>query len=142
MDKILFDEHGSLQNLVKKAQTIQKLGQQLHALLDPELQEHFVLANINQGVATIHTHSSAWATRLRYQIPAILDILNNQLGLKNIKTIRIRITPVDTEKISPKRKQTLSSETAHYLQSMAEGFTDSRLRDALLKISRHHKSKN
>ena len=142
LNKLLFDEPSSIQNLVKKAQTIQQTGQKLQSLLEPELQNRFILANINQDVAVLHTQSSAWATRLRYHIPVILNILNQQLGLENIKTVRIKITPVLTEKVSPKRKQTLSSETANYLAQVAEGYSDSRLRDALLRISRKQNTSN
>ena len=42
-------------------------------------------------VATIVVDSSSWATRLRYNIPKILKILNTNLNFDKIKTVRIKI---------------------------------------------------
>ena len=67
--------------------------------IDQKLKEHlnitptsqFQLSAINDDVATIVVDSSSWATRLRYNIPKILTILNKKLGYPSIKTIRIKI---------------------------------------------------
>lgn len=136
-------ESSPLQTLVKKAQRIQQLGQKLETRLDPSLQGNFTLANINEGVATILADSSAWATRLRYQIPVILDVLNNQLGQHHVSTVRIKITRQNQETTTVKKKEiSISSETANYLTQTADAFGDGPIRDSLLKIARNRKAES
>lgn len=143
IESLISTEPSSLQSLVKKAHRIQQLGQILEARLDPSLQGNFTLANINDGVATILANSSAWATRLRYYIPVILDELTKQIGQDRVKTVRIKIAPVHQEVRAPEKKQTrLSPEAASYLIRTAEDFGDSPIRDTLLSIARHRTAKN
>ncbi len=143
IESLLAKETSPLQNLVKKAQRIQQLGQKLEARLDPSLQGNFTLANIHEGVATILADSSAWATRLRYQIPVILDVLTNQLGQNRVTTVRIKIAQQQQDaRTEEKQKISLSSETASYLTRTADAFGDSPIRDSLLKIASNQKAKD
>lgn len=143
VDSLLLDESGSIQNLVKKAQIIQQLGQKLESCLDPDIRSHFVLANITADVVVLQARSSAWATRLRYYIPQILDVLNNRLGLNNIKTVRIKLAPPTVEKpAKPKRKQHISDKTASLLMQTADGISDDELRDALIRIAHNYSEKD
>ncbi|MEQ8288784.1 MAG: DUF721 domain-containing protein [Gammaproteobacteria bacterium] len=139
IESLVSAEPSPLQNLVKKAQRIQQLGRKLESRLDPSFQGHFTLANINDGVAIILANSSAWATRLRYHIPDILDELTNQLGQGRVKTVRIKIAPTHQEIIATGKKQNkLSREAASYLIRTADDFGDSPIRDTLLSIARHY----
>ncbi len=143
IESLVAKESSPLQNLVKKAQRIQQLGQKLETHLDPSLQGNFTLANIHEGVATIMADSSAWATRLRYQIPVILDVLTNQLGQNHVKTVRIKIAHQhQNERTKDKQTISLSSEAASYLTRTADAFGDSPIRDSLLKIASNQKAKD
>ena len=128
IESLVSAEPSPLQNLVKKAQRIQQLGKMLESRLDPSFQGNFTLANINDGVATILAYSSAWATRLRYHIPDILDELKKQLRQDRVKTVRIKIAPTHQD----------IPAIASYLIRTADDFGDSPIRDALLSIARHH----
>lgn len=129
------DQH-SCSDLVKKAQTIQQIGKELNAELNPSLRGHCTLANINQDVATLITPSSAWATRLRYNIPEIISILRDKLGQKNLKTIRIKIVPTTSNfPVSTIPKPVLSKFSADVIQQTALSIDDENLRNVLLKLS-------
>lgn len=140
IESLVSAEPSPLQNLVKQAQRIQQLGRKLESRLDPSFQGNFTLANINDGVATILANSSAWATRLRYHIPDILDELAKQLGQNRVNTVRIKIAPTTQQEIrtSGKKHNKLSREAASYLIRTADDFGDSPIRDTLLNIARHH----
>ena len=139
IESLVSAEPSPLQNLVKKAQRIQQLGKMLESRLDPSFPGNFTLANINDGVATILANSSAWATRLRYHIPDILDELKKQLRQDRVKTVRIKIAPTHQDIPAIEKKQNkLSREAASYLIRTADDFGDSPIRDTLLSIARHH----
>lgn len=144
IESLVSAEPSPLQNLVKKAQRIQQLGKILESHLDPSFQGKITLANINDGVATILVNSSAWATRLRYHIPDILDELTKQLGQGRVKTVRIKIAPTHQEKTraTGKKQNKLSREAASYLIRTADDFGDSPIRDTLLSIARHYSAED
>ena len=87
ISSLLFDKKSPISSLYKKAISFKKVDAKLKKYLDLGIQDHFQLSNIT----TIVVDSSSWATRLRYNIPAILNIMNNQLNFTAIKTIRIRV---------------------------------------------------
>jgi hypothetical protein len=144
IDSLLNLDNAALKKLIKKAKIIQQSGQQLESILDPSFQGHYQLANINQDVATIIAESSAWATRLRYNIPSILDAFNNQMGLKSVRTVRIKIAPVQSTSMtaSKKTKQKISHKTASFLKQTAESFSDKELSEIFSRIAQHHLNQN
>ena len=91
ISSLLNGDNCSFAALYKKAHSIQEIDRNLKKLLDPSLKDKFELANINADAAILLVSSSAWATRLRYNIPAILNAFNKQLNFTSIKTVRIKI---------------------------------------------------
>lgn len=139
ISNILEDKKSSLSTLYKKANSIQEIDSKIKNLLDPSLKNKFELANINKNTAIILANSSAWATRLRYNIPTILSILNNQLNFTAVKTIRVKIKkPVYESPVSNKKSAYLSDKTAHFLNETAKHFTDPELRQCILNLSKNH----
>ena len=91
ISSLLFNERSSLNNLYKKAILSKKIDQKLKKFIDFDVKDHFQLSNIEKNVVTLIVDSPSWATRLHYNIPKILDIMNNQLNFKTIKTVRIKV---------------------------------------------------
>ena len=91
ISSLVFDDTSSISALYKKAIFYKKIDTKLKKFLNLDIQNHFQLSNIEKNVATIVVDSSSWATRLRYNIPKILKVMNNQLNFTNIKTIRIKV---------------------------------------------------
>ncbi len=140
ISKLLQDKHSPIADLCKKAHSIQVLDQKLKKCLDPSLQNHFELANITTDSAILLVSSSTWATRLRYNIPVILNALNNQLDFKSIKTIRIKVKKIIPENMSkPKNSLSLSKGSARILIDVANNFTDPQLRECILKLSKNYR---
>ncbi len=91
ISSLLLNEQSSLNNLYKKAIFSKKIDLKLKKFIDFDVKDHFQLSNIEKDVVTIVADSPSWATRLRYNIPKILDIMNNQLNFNTIKTVRIKV---------------------------------------------------
>ena len=128
-----------LHDLYKKAHDIQEMDHKLKKLLDPILQDHFELANLNADIAVLLVSSSAWATRLRYNIPTILNALNKVLNLNSVKTIRIKVKHSILDKPGINKKPIyLSNNAARFLNDTAKNFSDPELRACLIKLSKNH----
>ena len=139
INTLLQDKHSPIADLCKKAIFIQEVDHKLKKILDPSIQDHFVLANIKTDIAILLVSSPAWATRLRYNIPAILNALNNHLNFTSIKTIRIKVkNPIPDNPVSKKKLIYLSDNSAQFLNDVANNFNDPQLRACFLKLSKNH----
>jgi hypothetical protein len=111
--------------------------EKLKAKLPSPLSDHFVLANIDKKTLTIHTDSPAWAARLRFMTPDILNHAREICSPYAPQTIRIKVTlPIPTIKKSP-TKMNLSAKSAQLILETANSITDPELRNALIRLSRH-----
>ncbi len=138
ISSFLNEDQCSFSALYKKANSFQEIDRNLKKLLDPTLKDKFELANINADTAILLASSSAWATRLRYNIPVILNVFNKQLNFTSITTIRIKIkksTPENPALI--KKPIYLSNNSAQFLNNVANSFSDPELRNCFLKISKN-----
>lgn len=138
VSKLFKDKSLSINELCQKASLIQKVEQKLKKCLDPSLHDYFELANIKTDSVVILVNSPTWATRLRYNIPAILDALNNQLNFTTIKTVRIKVkTLIPEPSAKTENKICLSESSAQILRNVADNFNDSELRECFIKLSKN-----
>jgi len=139
ISEFLKNKRYPLAGLCNKANSILEINNKLKKCLDPSLHDHFELANIKADIATILVDSSTWATRLRYNIPAILDALNNKLNFGSIKTVRIKVKKITPTNTSLQREPiSLSKNSAQILADVANNFKDTELRECLLKLSKNY----
>ncbi len=139
ISELLHDKRYPIADLCKKAKSIQEIDHNLKKYLDKSLHDHFEVANIKTDSAILLVNSSSWATRLRYNIPAILDALNNHLNFSSIKTITIKVNTLITDNTSKSRPtMTLSKNSAKVLADVANNFNDPQLRECILKISKNY----
>ena len=137
---ILKNKKTAVSNLYKKGLAIRELDQKLKKILDSSLSQHVELANIKDDIAILLADNSSWATRLRYNIPTILDAFNNQLNQTAVKTIRIKVKKtIVNPTVTENKSIHISALTAEFLDDSAKNFNDPELRNCLEKISRHKK---
>lgn len=127
--------------ILKRGRFLKRLNHLIQNLLDDDLKIHCQVGNIRDGLLILYTDSTAWASRLRYQGPALLKQLQQHKGLASLQQIEIRVQPRE-EKESITRKVKLSGEASSCLQSCAEGITDSGLKQALERLAAHHKQRS
>lgn len=129
-----------IKRLYQQAQLLQNIRIRLQPLLPATLADHCQLAAFSDGILTLHTDSSAWASRLRFSSAEILKACQNDTALSLVKTIRVRVNPpAPAGDNSPTDAvgTTLSPETRHLLREAAESIQDSGLRATLLRLSQN-----
>jgi len=134
MKSLLNENSEILSALCIRASKISGLQKTLHDKIGPPLSEHLTVANFNNQSLTIHTDSPAWASRLRFSIPVILDAVRHIRGLENLHSIRIKVALADNTKKTTARKLSLSDETIQLIKNTAQSTNDNNLRAALLRL--------
>ncbi len=127
---------GESARLIERIQYLKSLNGQLHICLDPETSSHTQVADLNAERLLVHVDSSAWATRLRYQLPQLLRCLNQHPSLAQLRRIDIRVAPLAQPVPSPPQPATLSDANAAIIDSTADSLSDPSLRTALKRLAR------
>lgn len=109
----------------------------LQQVLPVPLRDRFMVAAFDPDTLVLIADGTAWAARLRFQIPALRSIARERCGLPGLKSIRIRVSPPVPRPASAARKLRLSGDAAEFLRRSAESTTDEALRASLLRLSRH-----
>ncbi|MEX0951336.1 MAG: DciA family protein [Gammaproteobacteria bacterium] len=124
--------------------TIRKI---LDEVLPPAVAAHTRAAAVNAGILTVHTDSPAWAAKLRFLTPDLLQAVHSHAQnhdnalLATIKTVRVKSVPptIPSEK-TPVSLTPLSSQTARLLQDVALSIDDPKLRSALQRLANNTKT--
>jgi hypothetical protein len=133
------DGSGHLQRLVKRARALQALDDRLGECLPPLLKSQCTVAALRDDVLVINARSPAWATRLHYLAPSILEFLHGRgEGLPSFRAIQIRVS-LPKEVIltaKPLPRPQLSIQTAKHLKHMAQRIPDPDLQSILVRLSK------
>lgn len=125
-----------LQRLIKQAQTLQALEDRVSEQLPPSLRSHCKVAAIYDDVLVMSASSAAWATRLRYLAPSLLEFLQQRCAFSRVRAIRIKISlPETAPLVKPACRPRLSKRSAKYLERAAQAITDPALRSILLRLA-------
>jgi hypothetical protein len=139
VNKFLSASSDNLHQLVDHCSQLQRLTRLVREFLPSPLNQHCQVANIRDQHLILHADSSAWATLLHYQVPALLEYLNQQPGLEHISNIRTRTMPYHQKSsdINPAPAK-LPRSTAALIGSLADSMSNPALKEALLRLVRHH----
>lgn len=128
----------SLDGLIRRGRQLHGLNILLGELLGTELASHCQLANIRENTLILATDSSAWATRLRYMAPQLIQQLKGDKRLNGIDTVHVIITPPvspgDTS--HPVRRASMSESASECINQCAEGISDPQLSSALKHLAK------
>lgn len=128
---------GPVEQAIQRSKSLQRLSRSIQGLLDPDMATHCRLLNLRNSSAIMACDSTVWATRLRYHVPALLQALQQHIGLKDIVDIQIRVNPVvHTAPQQKKQRLTISSDAAYCIEQCAQSVTDPALSRALLQLAR------
>jgi hypothetical protein len=123
-----------LSKLIARADDLAASARIFQAYLRPDLRDHVLLIRLDQDAWTVQTESAVWATRLRYALYDIREVLGLHFGITLPKP-HIQIAPIAARPPSSPRR-TLTQEAARYLEEIARNETDSRLSAALRRLAR------
>lgn len=133
----------ALEQLVQRGKQLRRLSSLIQEKLGPELEPHCNIANLRGNTLVLVVASTSWATRLRYQIPGLLQRLQLDERLGSITDIQIRVSPENTPRNTKQpRRATMSAEAAYCLRQCADSVEDERLSRALTHLASHQAKKN
>ena len=137
---LLKNKNSVLGRLCLHAKYLTQLEKKLCLFLESPLNTHCSVANLTNDTLVLHSDSSAWAAKLRYNIPAILNYMQTECKLSSLKTIRIKIKlPENSRQSGSVRKKAVMSKTsARYINQAAAVMSDDDLRLSLLKLAKHN----
>lgn len=136
---LLKNENSMLGRLCQHADFLGVLENRLRLFLDSPLNTHCIVANYYNSTLILHADSAAWASKLRYNTPAILAFMQNECKLKSLKTIRIKVIPASTQhQDNAGRRLSMSAATGNLINQVAATMPDDELRLSLLKLAKHH----
>lgn len=142
----LLSSNEQLNILYTHAKVISALTEKLQKHLSPSLSSHCTVGNYTDETLILFAETSAWATKLRYCSPEILNYTKRECGLPRLKSVRIKVSP-DLNKLNQSRlplnpsirKGALSKKSADFIKSAASSISDPALQKSILKISKHIK---
>jgi hypothetical protein len=132
----------TLERLMQRGKQLLQLERRILECLDIEAAGHCRLLNLREGELILGVDSQAWASRLRYQIPALLECTRRLDGLAALQSIQLNLLP--KSELQPTRYRPaipMSRESSLALQSCAQHLSHPPLRAALEKLATRRKEK-
>jgi hypothetical protein len=109
---------------------------QLRALLPQELASECRIGNVRDHILTVHINNAAWATRLRFLVPGLLQSLNRLADFTTVTEIRLKVVPLVPD--APRTVQpdsTIRPPDPVPLLELASTVDSDGLRKALLRLA-------
>lgn len=118
-------------------------NQALGTLLDAPLRDHVSVARLSGETLTLVADSPAWAARVRFQAPLILDHLRTRLDCPRLESLRVvtRPAPMIREPVNEPPPRPMSPATAKLIESVALACDDGALRRTLLRLAGRARSR-
>lgn len=104
---------------------------------------HVIPLRYSEGCLSLQADSSLWASKIRHEQQLLIEQLRANPVLRQLNQLKVRIAPLQRERVKPVRKPTLhrpSAQTLTLLEQVADDITDPGLRNALMRLGRTDKS--
>lgn len=118
-----------------KARQLTDLTQRIRACLPADLADHCRVIGLREGCLRLAAESPAWAARLRFQAPRLVQQLR-QRGAATLHTVQVQIAPAAAPRTPPSRKPRMTAENARLLEQTARAIEDPGLARALTRLAR------
>ena len=109
-----------------------------HACVPEPLGSHVHPVQYAAGLLFLYVNTPAWASRLRHEKPALMDLLRKNPAFQDIGDIRFRVVPIEptaTRAPAPSKPSRLSAQAASVVAQTAESIADPALRAALERLA-------
>ena len=131
---------GELDKLLAHGARVAKANEALCNRLEAAVREHCRVANLKGDTAIVIADSPVWATKLRFQSGAMLEILRDR-GFPELRSVRIKVSPVNVAReAAPRHGPQLSQSAASTLRRAAESTDDIELRAVLERLAGRSKT--
>jgi len=134
---------GSLSDLQQQSQQLQQLRDVIRRCLPAMFARHLLACSITNSQLTLYAESASHATPLRLTTQKILQKLHQDHGLKQIKTIRVRIADIPVQRLlNNPQPGKLTPATASLVAELAETAIDPEIKKILRRLSGRGRIKN
>ncbi|MDX2314741.1 MAG: DUF721 domain-containing protein [Gammaproteobacteria bacterium] len=108
----------------------------LDEFLDEPLKGRVSVARADRETLALVAESPAWAARVRYLTPQILDHLRNRLDNPRLNRVQIVTRPTESPvEPPPRRPPRLSLKAAAFIESVAKSSQNEALASALMRLA-------
>jgi hypothetical protein len=133
-------QNSLLRQLFREAAENRSHNERIRELIDEPLRAHVRFALLKGDTVILIADSSAWASKLRYQVAAIQRRMESSPEMAAVRNIRVKVAAAETTtRIPARRAQALSATTAEGVRRQAESIEDPLLREAVMKLSGHRR---
>ena len=124
-----------LRQQTKKSEGVQQF---IHSFMDPELAAKIIVAKWEHDELVLLAESPAWAAKIRYLVPLMLDNFARNNTFNSIKSIRIRNVTYDRLEVDSHilPKHPPSSQALETINNFAESIEDEALSNALKRLAK------
>jgi hypothetical protein len=109
----------------------------LRALLPQDLASECRVANVRDQVLTVHINNAAWATRLRFLVPGLIESLRRLADFTSVDEIRLKVVPVADVRPSARNAEDRRQPDSVPLLELAGTIDDAGLKGAILRLAAH-----
>ena len=133
----IFAANELIQSLRQKSKKIEPIQEFIDSFLDPDMAKRFIVASGEEDHIVLLADSSAWAAKIRYLIPSMLDNFARHEQLKWIKKIQVKILKHDQQKSEYRiSKAAVPSERSrNQIREFADLIDDEELAAALKRLA-------
>lgn len=123
--------------LCEQSIKLSELNDKLKLFLNPSLHDHCTVGSFNRGCLVLAITDPAFATTLRYALPALRDQLRKEAGLYQLMSIQIKIVePEKATRLKINRKsRPMSDKAREAIQQAGETCLYPPLQEALYKLA-------
>ncbi len=126
----------ALARLINRASQQDAWTDQLRALLPQDLASQCRVANVRDQTLTVHINNAAWATRLRFLVPGLLESLGRLGDFATVNDIRLKVVPVATDSTPSAENDRLPRPPDRAsLLALANSIDDADLRGVVLRLA-------
>lgn len=127
-----------LEQAIQRSRQLNRLASLVKERLGAEFDSHCQVTNVRTSTLILTVASTVWASRLRYQVPRLLQDFSRDERLSAITAIDIRVSPAIAEAQKPStplRRASMSEEAAHCVRQCSESIDDPKLKSALARLA-------
>lgn len=128
-----------IKQLRQETRKLEQVQVFINSFLDPELSKRMMVGALGDDFIVLIAESPAWAAKMRYVIPLLLDNFALKDEFKSVKTIRIRTQKHDRPE--PPRpvphRLKIGADAAKVMKDTAGTMEDEAIAMALQRLSNH-----
>ncbi|HCU89684.1 MAG TPA: hypothetical protein DGR97_07065 [Gammaproteobacteria bacterium] len=126
-----------LRKLFRNAAKHQNTALRVKSLVAEPLRSHIQLVAVREDTIVLTADSSAWAAKMRYQVPNLVKKIRKTSEFAEIQTIRVTVLKSSSADTLPRNRKAapISVSCASALKNRASSVDDPALKEVLLRLA-------